>query len=66
MAGRGLGRRLTSLGLNINATIIPTQRRPGGGMIVARGDTRIALGAGMSQKILVEPTADDEPAIYQP
>lgn len=61
MAGRGLGRRLTSLGLNINATIIPLQQRAGGAMIIARGDTRIALGSGMSNKILVEVVPDPLP-----
>ena len=58
MAGRGLGRRLTSLGLNINATIQISHLRSGGAMVVARGDTRIALGAGMAEKILVEPVTN--------
>lgn len=53
-AGRGLDRRLTELGLNIGASIRVIQRR-GSGLIVARGEARIAVGGGMATKILVAP-----------
>ncbi|MCF7992825.1 MAG: ferrous iron transport protein A [Thiohalocapsa sp.] len=53
-AGRGLDRRLTDLGLNIGACIRVVQRQ-GGGLIVARGEVRIAVGGGMAAKILVVP-----------
>jgi len=53
-AGRGLTRRLTELGLNIGSEI-RIVRRQGAGLLVARGEGRIALGAGMAAKILVIP-----------
>ena len=53
-AGRGLDRRLTDLGLNIGACIRVVQRQ-GGGLIVARGEARIAIGGGMATKIVVTP-----------
>lgn len=52
--GKGLSLRLTELGLNIGAEIAIVQRQ-GGGVLVARGEARIALGGGMAAKILVIP-----------
>lgn len=52
-AGKGLDRRLTALGLNMDSVLRVLHRRPGGALVVARGETRLALGAGMSQKIMV-------------
>ncbi|MEZ5839216.1 MAG: FeoA family protein [Hyphomicrobiales bacterium] len=52
-AGKGLSRRLTDLGLPLGAEIRVMQRRPGGAMIVGRDNLRVALGAGMSQKVMV-------------
>ncbi len=46
--------RLTELGLNVGSEIQVMQRQ-GGGLLIARGETRIALGAGMASKILVTP-----------
>lgn len=51
-AGRGLAVRLTELGLNVGSEIRVVQRQ-GGGLLVARGEGRIAIGAGMATKILV-------------
>ena len=51
--GRGLDKRLTGIGLNVDSVLRIIQRRPGGALIVARGETRVALGGGMSQKIMV-------------
>jgi ferrous iron transport protein A len=53
-AGRGLDLRLTELGLNIGTEIRVIQRQ-GGGLLVARGEGRIAIGGGMAAKILVLP-----------
>jgi ferrous iron transport protein A len=53
--GKGLVLRLTELGLNVGAEISILQRQ-GGGLLIARGETRIALGGGMAAKILVTPT----------
>ncbi|GEM_PF-522216 len=50
--GKSLVLRLTELGLNQGAEVRVVQRQ-GGSVVVARGDTRIALGAGMAAKILV-------------
>ena len=50
--GKGLETRLTDLGLNVGSEIIVSQRQ-GGSLVVIRGETRLALGAGMAQKIMV-------------
>jgi ferrous iron transport protein A len=51
-AGRSLDRRLTELGLYVGSRVQVRQRR-GAGVVIARGSSRIALGAGMAAKILV-------------
>ncbi len=51
-AGRGLDLRLTELGLNVGSELSVVQRQ-GGGLLVARGETRIAIGGGMATKVLV-------------
>ena len=58
LGGKGLSLRLTELGLNLGAEIAVLQRQ-GGGLLIARGEGRIALGGGMAAKILVAPC--DEP-----
>ena len=50
--GKGLEMRLTSLGLNVGSELMVSQRL-GGKLVVIRGETRLALGAGMAQKIMV-------------
>lgn len=52
--GKGLEMRLTSLGLNVGSELLVSQHQ-GGKMVVRRGETRLALGAGMAHKILVVP-----------
>ncbi len=54
--GKGLMMRLTELGLNQGTELRIVHRR-GGGLVVARGETRIALGGGMATKILVTAVA---------
>lgn len=54
--GKGLMLRLTELGLNQGAELRVVQRQ-GCGLVVARGETRIALGGGMATKILVTAVA---------
>ena len=53
-AGRGLAQRLTDLGLNVGGEIRIVQRQ-GAGLVLARGEGRVAVGAGMATKILVIP-----------
>jgi ferrous iron transport protein A len=48
-----LRRRLLSLGLAIGGEVELVQRR-GGGVVLAHGGNRVALGHGVAQKILVE------------
>jgi len=50
--GAGLDRRMTEMGLNVGAELVVRQRQ-GGGVVVARGETRFALGGGMAHKIMV-------------
>lgn len=52
--GKGLTTRLTELGLNVGSEVRVVQRQ-GGGLLVARGESRIALGGGMAAKIQVAP-----------
>ncbi|WP_040730966.1 FeoA family protein [Thiocapsa marina] len=54
--GKGLTTRLTELGLNVGSEVRVVQRQ-GGGLLVARGESRIALGGGMAAKIQVAPLA---------
>ena len=51
-SGKSLQARLTSLGLNIGSELIISQRK-GGDLVVIRGETRLALGFGLAQKIIV-------------
>jgi len=53
-AGRNLDRRLTDLGLNVGSELRVVQRQ-GSGLVVTRGEARIAIGGGMAMKILVAP-----------
>lgn len=51
-SGKNLARRLTELGLNVGSELTVSQHE-GGNLVVIRGETRLALGAGMAQKIMV-------------
>ncbi|HFQ15677.1 MAG TPA: ferrous iron transport protein A [Rhodobacteraceae bacterium] len=59
--GKGLTRRLMDLGLALGSEVRIIQRRPGGAMIVARGNLRVALGAGMAQKVMVTISPPEKP-----
>ncbi|ABC30561.1 Fe2+ transport system protein A [Hahella chejuensis KCTC 2396] len=50
--GKSLEMRLTSLGLNVGCELIVLHRK-GADLVVIRADSRLALGAGMAQKIMV-------------
>ena len=52
--GLGMNRRMTEMGLNVGAEIGVIQRL-GSGVVVMRGENRIALGSGMAHRVLVTP-----------
>ncbi|MEA1936318.1 MAG: FeoA family protein [Thermodesulfobacteriota bacterium] len=51
--GRGMQERLISMGLGPGSEIEVMRRGAPGPFIVAVGETRLAVGAGMAQKIMV-------------
>ena len=53
-AGRKLTRRLLSLGLRVGMELHVLQRR-GRGVVVGSSGSRVALGAGVAEKLLVIP-----------
>jgi ferrous iron transport protein A len=55
--GRRLSRRLLSLGLRVGSEILVLHHR-GSGLVVSHGDTRVALGGGIVDKLWVEPKAE--------
>lgn len=52
--GRHLARRLLALGLRQGNLLTVVQRR-GQGLVLASGEARIAVGAGIADKLLVTP-----------
>ena len=57
---RGMERRLTNMGLKRGAEVEVIKSSGPGPLIVASGETRIALGAGMAKKILVTTPHESE------
>ena len=43
---------MTELGMNVGAELVIRQRQ-GAGLVIARGETRFALGGGMANRIIV-------------
>jgi ferrous iron transport protein A len=52
-SGKGLAQRLATMGLIEGVEVELVQRHASGAVVVALGETRYALGAGMAHKILV-------------
>jgi ferrous iron transport protein A len=52
--GRQLALRLLGLGLRVGAEVTVLHHR-GGGLVVLHGETRVALGGGIVEKLWVEP-----------
>ncbi|MBK1685862.1 FeoA family protein [Rhodoferax fermentans] len=52
LRGSGMDRRMTEIGLNVGAEIRVVQQQ-GGGLVVQRGESRYALGAGLAHRVLV-------------
>lgn len=54
LRGSGMDRRMTEIGLNVGAEIRVVQHQ-GGGLVVQRGESRFALGAGLAHRVMVVP-----------
>jgi len=52
--GQDLRKRLADLGFNIGMTLRIVQKDVNGPMILAVKDSRMVLGRGMAQKVMVE------------
>jgi len=57
IGGKNLIKRLLALGLIEEIEMQVLHKQPGNGVVVACGETRLALGLGMAQKIMVVPVA---------
>lgn len=51
--GRRLSRRLFALGLRVGSEILVLHHR-GSGLVVSHGETRVALGGGIVEKLSVQ------------
>jgi Fe2+ transport system protein FeoA len=60
--GAGAQRKLAHLGLAPGKSIEIITRQPGGPLLVAVGDTRVAVGFGLALKVRVAAAADRETA----
>jgi Fe2+ transport system protein FeoA len=49
-------RRLTDLGLNVGAELVVSQSH-GDGLVLVRGDMRLGIGMGASQRVMVTPAS---------
>ena len=52
--GRQLARRLLGLGIRVGSEVSILHHR-GRGVVLAKGDTRVALGGGVAEQLFVEP-----------
>ena len=59
MGGKNLAKRLMAMGIVADTQLQVLQRQKGTGLVLARGETRLALGAGMANKILVVPVVEN-------
>jgi len=57
-AGKFLVKRLIAMGIIEQTELQIIQREQGNGLIVSRGETRLALGFGMANKIMVMPNGN--------
>jgi ferrous iron transport protein A len=57
-AGRGLAQRLADMGLTRGTLLRVVNRQGSGPTLVELRGTRIVLGSGISQKIIVDKTGD--------
>ena len=57
--GRFSEKRLIDLGLVVGRELVVVHRQTRGALVVALGDTRLALGFGLAQKVLVTPVTTE-------
>ncbi len=57
-AGKFLVKRLIAMGIIEQTELQILQREQGNGLVVTRGETRLALGFGMANKIMVVPNGN--------
>ncbi len=60
LGARAMGRRLTSMGLNVGAEVEVIKSSGPGPLIVVSRETRVALGYGMAKQILISVTHNTE------
>lgn len=52
--GQGMRKRLADLGLNVGMAVKVIRRNPEGPMILGVRESRLALGRGMTHRVMVE------------
>lgn len=60
--GHAFQDRLMSMGLLLGSTVRVVRAGGRGPTLVAVGETRLAVGRGMSEKVMVQPLAGQQPA----
>lgn len=60
--GRQLTRRLLGLGIRVGSEVSVLYQR-GSGVVLAKGDLRIALGGGITERLFVEPLTVVKPRV---
>ncbi len=65
-AGRGLERKLADLGIRVGVSIEVVRRIENGPLLVAVGETRVAIGAGMADKTLVRTSVSGSRGVAVP
>lgn len=61
VGGGALQKRLLDLGLSVGKTLEVVNRQGRGGLVVSIGETRLALGFGVTEKVIVVPAGSAAP-----
>ncbi len=59
IGGKSVTKRLMAMGMIEDTQLQVLQRQKGMGLIVVCGETRLALGAGMANKVMVVPLVEN-------
>jgi ferrous iron transport protein A len=57
--GRGLTHKLLGLGLRVGSQVAVLHQR-GRGLVLSSAETRVAIGGGIAEQLMVEPLGDAE------